>query len=79
MAMIHMTPGKEYSFMYEAEDGSTSLRTILFTGLSLRQPGAKEKIPTYSVYLRGYDVDKKEYRTFNLGRVDKASITYVRG
>lgn len=79
MAMIHMTPGKEYSFSYEAEDGSLPTRTVLLTGLSVRQPTGREKVPTYSTYLRGYDVDKKEYRTFNLGRVVMSSIEYVRG
>jgi len=70
--MLNMNPGAEYAFNYVGQDGELTTRTILFTGLTVN--GNKGKL-----YLRGLDVKKGEYRTFDVDNIDIMSVQHVRG
>jgi predicted DNA-binding transcriptional regulator YafY len=68
-----MNVGAEYSFNYASESGILfEERQVLFTGLTINVEKAQ-------VYIRGLDVNKKQYRTFRIDRVDLQSVKHVRG
>jgi predicted DNA-binding transcriptional regulator YafY len=69
--MINMNTGAEYTFEYVNKNGDLETRTILFVGLQFSGKG--------DALIRGYDVVKKEYRTFSVDNVNTASLKYVRG
>lgn len=71
--MLNMNVGAEYSFNYASESGILfEERQVLFTGLTINVEKAQ-------VYIRGLDVNKKQYRTFRIDRVDLQSVKHVRG
>jgi predicted DNA-binding transcriptional regulator YafY len=69
--MLNFKPGCEYEFTYTTSKGDTSVRQVLMTGLGVSEKG--------SWSLKGYDVQKKQYRTFVLDSIDVPSAKYLRG
>lgn len=75
--MIHVfIAGNLLTFSYKNHRDETSTRNVQFIGLDY---GSNEWYPEDQWFLRGWDYDKKAFRSFALSRIDPRNIVQRNG
>jgi predicted DNA-binding transcriptional regulator YafY len=68
--------GNILQFSYENYKGTISIRTVQLLGLDF---GSNEWYPSDQWFIRCWDLDKKNFRSFALAKINPRSITVTTG
>lgn len=68
----HTQPGHAYTFFYENYRGERERRHVIYRELSW---GSNNFYPKLQFFFTGFDVDKKEVRSFSLGKIEITSFS----
>lgn len=70
--MLKIKPGQRYVFSYTNYRGVTETRCGLFVGISF---GSNEWYPEPTWLMDYYDLDRNDWRSFALERIDTSTLT----